>query len=241
MPTLSIIIPTKNEEKFLPGLLESIKKQTFTDYEIIVSDNGSKDRTKEIAKSFGCKVVKGGLPGAARNKGAKVATGTVLLFLDSDTELDANDFLEKALAEFEKRKLDIGVPLMRLKGSELDKLYFDFWNKLTNLFQFSLTPFGGGWCIFIKKELHKKIKGFDEKITLGEDSDYVQRAVQHKLFKVKFRVIKSVKIDVSTRRLEKEGHLKVAIQGLGTGLHWVLLGKDRKNKFKYEFDIYDKK
>lgn len=241
MPTLSIVIPTKNEEKFLPKLLESIKKQTFTDYEIIVSDNGSKDKTKEIAKNFGCKMIKGGLPGMARNNGAKVATGTILLFLDSDTELESDDFLEKALAEFEKRRLDIGVPLMRLKGSKLDKLYFDFWNKLTNLFQFSLTPFGGGWCIFVKKELHKNIKGFDEKITLGEDSDYVQRAVQYKLFKVKFRVIKNVKIDVSTRRLEKEGHLKVAIQGLGTGLHWVLLGKDRKNKFKYEFDIYDKK
>lgn len=237
---LSIIIPTKNEEKFLPKLLESIKKQTFTDYEIIVSDNGSKDKTKEIATNFGCKIVKGGLPGRARNRGAKVARGALLLFLDSDTELETADFLEKAAAEFEKRKLDIGVPLMRLKGSELDKLYFDFWNKLTKLFQFSLTPFGGGWCIFIKKDLHKKINGFDERITLGEDSDYVQRAVQYKLFKVKFRVIKSVKIDVSTRRLEKEGHLKVAIQGLGTGLHWVLLGKDRKNKFKYEFDIYDK-
>jgi len=241
MPTLSIVIPTKNEEKFLPILLQSIKKQTFKDYEIIVSDNGSKDRTREIAKDFGCKVVKGGLPGKARNKGAKVATGSMLLFLDSDTELKAADFLEKSVAEFETRKLDIGVPLMDLQGTELDKLYFDFWNKLTNLFQFSLTPFGGGWCIFIKKDLHKKIKGFDENITLGEDSDYVQRAVQYKLFKVKFRVIKSVKIDVSTRRLEKEGHLKVAIQGLGTGLHWVLLGKDRKNKFKYEFDIYDKK
>lgn len=238
---LSIVIPTKNEEKYLPKLLESIKIQTFSDYELIVADNLSKDGTKETAKKFGCKVVKGGLPGKARNLGAKIATGGIILFLDADTELKSRDFLEKAVNEFERRKLDIGVPLIRLRGSDLDKLYFDFWNKLTKLFQFSLTPFGGGWCIFIKKELHKKIKGFDEKITLGEDSDYVQRAVQYKLFKVKFRVIKSVKIDVSTRRLEKEGHLKVAIQGIGTGLHWALLGKDRKNKFKYEFDIYDKK
>lgn len=240
MAKLSIVIPTKNEEKYLPKLLESIKKQTFTDYEVIVSDNESKDRTIEIAKEYGCKIVKGGLPGKARNKGSEAASGSLLLFLDSDTELDVPDFLEKAIAEFEKRKLDIGVPLMHLEGGKLDKLYFDFWNKLTKLFQFSPTPFGGGWCIFIKKDLHDKIKGFDEKITLGEDSDYVQRAVQYRLFKVRFRVINSVKIHVSTRRLEKEGHLKVAIQGLGTGLHWVLLGKDRKNKFKYEFDIYDK-
>ena len=129
---------------------------------------------------------------------------------------------------------------MYIKGKKMDKLYFDFWNRLTEFFQYSLTPFAGGWCIFIKKDLHNKIKGFDERITLGEDSDYAQRAVKYRLFKIKFKVLKSVKIQVSPRRFEKEGHLKVAAQGIGTGLHWALFGKDKKNKFKYKFDIYKK-
>ena len=237
---LSIIIPTKNEEKCLPKLLASVKRQSFKDYEIIVADNNSKDKTREIARKYGCKIIKGGLPGKARNAGAKIAKGDILLFLDADTELKTKNFLKKAIREFEKRKLDAAAPLMFLKGKELDKLYADFWNRLTELFQYSLTPFAGGWCIFAKKNLHQKIKGFDEKITLGEDTDYVQRMVRSKLFKVKFRVLKGVKIQVSTRRLEKEGHLKVAVQGIGTGLHWALLGKDKKNKFKYRFDIYEK-
>ena len=236
--TLSIIIPTKNEEEYLPKLFESIKKQTFKDYEIIVADNKSTDRTRKIAKKYKCKIVKGGLPSKARNEGAKSATGKVLLFLDADTELKNKDFLDRAVKEFEKRKLDLAAPLMYLKGKKLDKLYFDFWNRLTELFQYSLTPFAGGWCIFIKKDLHDRRKGFDEKIILGEDSDYVQRAIKSKLFKVKFKVLKSVKIQVSPRRLQKEGHLKVAAQGIGTGFHWALLGKDRKNKFGYKFDIY---
>ena len=235
---LSIIIPTKNEEEYLPKLLGSIKKQTFKDYEVIVADNNSKDKTKKIAKKYKCKIVRGGLPGKARNRGAKAATGDILLFLDADTELKTKDFLSKAIKEFEKRKLDLAAPLMYLKGNKLDKLYFDFWNRLTELFQYSLTPFAGGWCIFIKKNLHDTIKGFDEKIILGEDSDYVQRAIKSKLFRVKFKVLKSVKIQVSPRRLQKEGHLKVAAQGIGTGFHWALLGKDKKNKFKYKFDIY---
>jgi len=218
--------------------LESIKKQTFKDYEIIVADNNSKDKTKKIAKKYKCKIVKGGLPGKARNLGAKSATGNILLFLDADTELRSKDFFDKAIKEFKKRKLDIAAPLMYLKGKKLDKLYFDFWNRLTELFQYSLTPFAGGWCVFIKKDLHHKIKGFDEKIILGEDSDYVQRALKSKLFRVKFKVLKSVKIQVSPRRLQKEGHLKVAAQGIGTGFHWALLGKDKKNRFKYKFDIY---
>ena len=236
--TLSIIIPTKNEEECLPILLESIKKQTFKDYEIIVADNKSTDKTKTIAKKYGCKIVGGGLPGKARNRGAKVSRGDILLFLDADTELRNKNFLDKAIKEFEKRKLDLAAPLMYLKGNKLDKLYFDFWNRLTELFQYSLTPFAGGWCIFIKKDIHNKINGFDEKIILGEDSDYAQRAVKSKLFRVKFKVLKSVKIQVSPRRLQKEGHLKVAAQGIGTGFHWALLGKDRKNKFGYKFDIY---
>ena len=235
---LSIIIPTKNEEDYLPALLKSIKKQTFKDYEIIVADNKSRDKTKKIANKYGCKIVKGGLPGKARNIGAKSAIGDVILFLDADTELKNKDFLDKAIKEFTKRKLDIAAPLMYLKGKKLDKLYFDFWNRLTELFQYSITPFAGGWCIFIKRDLHNKINGFDERIILGEDSDYVQRAVMFKLFRVKFKILKSVKIQVSTRRLQKEGHLKVAAQGIGTGFHWALLGKDKKNKFGYKFDIY---
>ena len=51
---LSIIIPTLNEEKYLPRLLESIKNQNFSDYEIIVSDGGSSDSTKQIALDNNC-------------------------------------------------------------------------------------------------------------------------------------------------------------------------------------------
>lgn len=84
---LSIVIPAKNEEIYLPKLLKSIKKQNFCDYEIIVADADSIDRTKEIAQKYRAKVVKGGMPGRGRNAGAKVAKGEVLLFLDADVLL----------------------------------------------------------------------------------------------------------------------------------------------------------
>jgi glycosyltransferase involved in cell wall biosynthesis len=111
---LSIIIPALNEEKRLPLLLESIKNQNFFDYEIILADAGSTDKTLEIAKKYGCKVIPGGLPAKGRNEGAKVAKSDLLFFCDADTILP-NNFLKESLTEFEKRKLDIAsfclVPL----------------------------------------------------------------------------------------------------------------------------------
>ena len=53
---ISIIIPTLNEEKYLPLLLSSIKKQNFNDYEIIIADAGSDDKTLEIVKNYNCKI-----------------------------------------------------------------------------------------------------------------------------------------------------------------------------------------
>ena len=99
---LSIIIPTLNEEYHLPLLLSSIKEQQKDppDYEIIIADAGSKDKTLEIAKSFGCKITKGGLPAKGRNEGAKIAQGDLLLFLDADTILPENS-LKRFLTEFE--------------------------------------------------------------------------------------------------------------------------------------------
>ena len=84
---LSIVIPTFNEEKFLPHLLKSLKEQTFKDFEIIVADNNSTDATRSVAINVGAKVVKGGLPARGRNNGAKVARGEWLLFLDADVIL----------------------------------------------------------------------------------------------------------------------------------------------------------
>ncbi len=233
---LSIVIPTKNEEKYLPRLLRSIRQQTFKDYEIIVADNRSQDATREIAAEFGCRIVEGGLPAKARNKGAAIAGGKVILFLDADTKLKGTNFLQSLLDEFDRRNLDIAVPLAYVKGSRLDKLFYRFWNLMVEIFQY-ISPFAGGWCILAKREMHNKIKGFDEKIILGEDSDYAQRAAKVG----KFGVIKSVEIEVFPRRLQKEGHLKVALQVVATGIYWLVKGKkDKKNRVGYKFDIYDK-
>ena len=99
---LSIIIPTLNEEKYLPLLLKEIKKQNSADYEIIVADAGSEDKTIEIAKNYGCKIIPGGLPARGRNEGAKIAQGDIFLFMDADNIFLPPEFLKNLLEEFKK-------------------------------------------------------------------------------------------------------------------------------------------
>jgi glycosyltransferase involved in cell wall biosynthesis len=88
-PLVSIIIPTYNSEKTLPLCLESIKRQTYRNIEVIVVDSYSKDRTIEIAKGYGAKTIltHGGLLWA-RYLGHLHARGEVELLLDSDQILE---------------------------------------------------------------------------------------------------------------------------------------------------------
>ncbi len=172
---LSIIIPTLNEEKYLPLLLESIKQQNFRDYEIIVADNNSCDRTIEIAKSYNGKIVKGGLPGEGRNAGAKIAKADPILFLDADVVLPQN-FLQNNLIEFEKRNLDVASCGVQILGKVRSIGYLGCF-----LYNLALLVFGkflkwGTAFFLIKKDLHKKIGGFDEEIQLLEDVAYIRKA-----------------------------------------------------------------
>ena len=98
---ISIIIPTYNEEKVLFDCIESLGFQTFTDFEIIVVDDGSNDKTLQILSNLrsGIKDLrfygqkhKGA--GAARNLGAGHANGEILVFVDADMTFDEN-FLQK--------------------------------------------------------------------------------------------------------------------------------------------------
>ena len=198
---LSIIIPTYNEEEYLPKLLYSIKEQNFKDYEIIVADAGSVDRTREIAESYDCKVIDGGLPAVGRNNGAKIAEGDILLFLDSDVVLSAG-YLGSAIEEFEEKDLGIAITqIIPLSDRSVDK----FLHKFANFFMKraeSIKPHGAGcYGILTTKNLHEQAQGFDECLNFGEDSDYIERIGNIKTFKV----LRKPRLLVSTRRLEKEG------------------------------------
>ena len=228
----SIIIPTYNEEEYLPVLLKSIKEQSFSSYEVIVADANSTDKTREIAESYGCTVVDGGLPAVGRNNGAKIAKGEILLFLDSDLKL-TDDYLRDVLYEFRNEHLGIAISQMEpLSEKTEDKVLHEMANKFMVSVE-NIKPHGAGcYGIIAKKSLHDKCGGFDESLNFGEDTDYIERLAK----KSRFKVLRHAKIGVSTRRLEEEG-LDTLIKQYGKSTINDFLGKrTNAEDLNYNFD-----
>ncbi len=227
---ISIIIPTFNEQYYLPRLLSSIQAQTVGPKEIIVADAFSVDNTKEIAKQFGCKVIDGGLPSKSRNNGAKLASQPLFLFLDADVILPPQ-FLKNTVDEMLIKELDITSCFITPRSNlKIDRFLHQFANQYMKLTQ-KFHPHMPGFCIFVKKSLHEKIQGFDESLILAEDHDYVKRAKKIG----KFGYLKSYKIPVSVRRLSEEGRVKIALKYIAIELHLIFLGKIKRNIFNYKF------
>jgi len=232
---ISIIIPTLNEEKYLPLLLESIKKQDFFDYEIILADAGSKDKTLEIAVKYNCRIIPGGLPAKGRNEGAKVAKGDVLFFIDADSILPEG-FFKNALGEFNDRNLDFAsFGLMPIGSTKINKLVFNmFYNWYIYALEKSLPHAAMG--ILAKRSLFLKLNGYDETIKLAEDHDLGRRAQKI----ATYGIIKSVKIYFSDRRFRKDGWIKTAVKYFLCELYMIFIGPVRSDIFEYKFGHYNK-
>lgn len=102
LPLISVIIPVYNRDRYLAEAIESILAQTYPAIELIVVDDGSSDRTAEVAQSYPVIYhyqINGGIS-AARNAGIGLATGEFLAFLDSD-DIWVTDKLSKQMAAFE--------------------------------------------------------------------------------------------------------------------------------------------
>jgi len=177
-PKVSVIIPTYCEEETIEGCLKSVVNQRF-DYggiESIVVDSHSPDDTRKVAKKTADKVIdlrERGV-GRARNAGAKIADGELLLFLDADTYLETNFISEMYRAFHDPKVVCVSGILKNLERLEpLDRLFavshYGFTNKLAQVtarFGFPLFP---SVCCGARKAVFEKVGGFREDIACAED------------------------------------------------------------------------
>ncbi len=233
---LSIIIPTLNEEAYIPTLLKDIEAQTVQPFEVIVVDCGSIDKTQSIVKSIpGVKLVKANKPVAnQRSYGGKMAHGELLLFLDADVKLHP-DFLASSLKEFRDNKLSIACPsYIPYPGSLSINLFYQFFNKL---FKFSDKhfPSGAGSGIFVLKKLFIATGGFDSLVKF-DDIKFIRSAGKKGTFG-----ILNTSIQVSDRRIRFYGLFPTIITYTILAIFFLFGAYRTANIVPYKFGIFQKK
>lgn len=115
MPKFSIIVPVYNVGKYIKKCLDSIEKQTFKDYEVIIVNDGSKDNSMDIVKDYNFKIINQKNKGlsAARNRGVKEANGEYIIFVDSD------DYIDRDLLKNVNNSLDNNPDVVRFQIREV--------------------------------------------------------------------------------------------------------------------------
>ncbi|MEP3836603.1 MAG: glycosyltransferase [Algibacter sp.] len=172
---ISIIIPCFNQSIWLAETLESVYKQTYVHWECLIVNDGSTDKTEEVAKNWAVKddrfiyITQPNLGvSVARNTGITLSKGSIVLCLDAD-DLISKDYIQLAIAAF------LQNPSLSLVYSEAEK----FGEKRGKwiLPEYSLQRMAESNIIFnaafFKKEDWKRVGGYDEKMKEGlEDWEF---------------------------------------------------------------------
>jgi glycosyltransferase involved in cell wall biosynthesis len=230
MPDFSIIIPSFNRANKLPKAINSVLNQTFSNWELIVVDDGSTDQTRNIVKlnldGQKVKYVYQAHSGVsdARNVGLNLASADYIIFLDSDDELSPNlleDLMEHKYNNFDiifwEVKKNLGDKIQIWKPRKLEKIY----NYIRGSF------LSGSLCY--RKEILLKAGGFDPLLSFGENYELGMRVAQ--LDNLKTTIIPDVYLTYHVNqefRPHSEPATKLA------SLEYLL----QKHKKNYEKDNY---
>lgn len=211
-PYFSLIIPTLNEEQFLPKLLSDLCKQKEKSFEVIIVDGRSSDKTCATALKFNqllsIKIYDATKRNVAsqRNCGARHANGAYLIFLDADSRVNSF-FIKNMIKEININKSLIFIPLFHTeKQTYQDEVIFNIANFFIEISQNIGKPISAGGSMIFQKEYFHFLGGFNEKLFFSEDYEIVQRA---RKYGVTAKVLKNAKITFSMRRFKKEGHFNV--------------------------------
>ncbi len=231
-PHISVIIPALNEGAYLEDTLESVARQNYGDFEIIVVDGFSNDNTMKIAGKYTKKIIrcrkKG--PAHAKNAGAAAAGGDILVFLDADTEIP-EDFLSDVANKFRDKSIAMLGAEIRMKENVLCMFMLKMFYTVSCLLSaVNKTP--ALICVACRKEDFSGLGGFNTSLPVGEDLDLSFR------FGKKGRVRICSYCITSSRRLRKFGFLNMFLWYTVSFAEFLLFNKI--NGRKYEFGNFNK-
>lgn len=203
MMAISIVVPVWNEELYLPSLLSTLRRNSHLVDEIVVADNYSQDKTRDIAERFGCRIVPGGNPATGRNSGAAATKSEIILFLDADAVI-GSDLLDHIAAAFSESDIvgyhPILVPATADSFIRTCYLVADLYFRIARSLG---VPQGLGSIIAARRSAFVSIGGFNESLSVGEDVDFFRRLGQVG----KIRYDKNMQSYVSPRRFYIENRV----------------------------------
>ncbi|MCX8174899.1 MAG: glycosyltransferase [Candidatus Micrarchaeota archaeon] len=213
-PEVSVIIPALNEEKYIGAALASLERQRFEGkYEIIVGDGNSTDRTREIAKSYGARVVveNYGTPAGGRHAAAMVARGKYLLFTGADVEVSP-DWMRLMVDALKKRGVSGALgSVAPLEGTLLEEFLVWWLRPLAVIMNGIGLVYAYGESMACTAETYRKTGGFNPKLVTGEDTDFAMRLAKAG----KFVFVWNATVKVSMRRPRSWGYVRYALFHIG--------------------------
>jgi len=216
MPEISVVVPNLNEAKYLPFFLESLKRQTLKDWELIVVDGGSTDGSLEILREYGkAKVIVDRTRniGYVRNVGAEYATADILFHTSSDVILPET-LLEEIVETFKRNRCCVALTGRTLpQGTSpiafLGYIGFDILRWIFTQAKLKFRP-AGNFCA-VRKQVFRVVGGFPE-VKINEDGlfgykidDYCRKHCCFTVFRFDLTIRHHVK------RFEKKGGLKALL------------------------------
>lgn len=232
--TFSVIIPTYMEERFIGKTLKYLEraKNGFS-VETIVVDSDSPDRTREVASSFGVNVINMKERGIskARNRGALEARGDILIFIDADALVPHRLF--RKLSELFKDSAIVGaacnvMPDLSSEPTIFEYAFYRLWAEI-KYFANKVKPCTSGENgIIVRKGLFRKLGGFDERLPVIEDYDFVVRAGQHG----RLVLMKDMVLRESIRRFREMGCLSFTKTYLTNWIYYSIMRKSMIDEWK---------
>ena len=232
---ISFIIPALNEENRIGSLIDDINLlSTDFNYEIIVADGNSIDKTAEIADKMGAIVIKESKDAPrtianGRNTGASIATGEIYIFCDADTVIrDPAAFLSEVFSVFRDEKIIGGAPSLSIFPEETilkDKIFHYLFNRIVRFSFSTKMPICGGQCQIVRERSFRKVNGYNINIVHGEDSDFFRRL--RRIGKLHF--FTKLLVYESPRRYRQYGYILLLMQGVYSLLYQKIF---KKNVFK---------
>lgn len=207
MSSVTVVIPTLNEQDNIGVLLDALRRQERPADEIIVVDAGSKDNTVGEVSCFPeIRLLNGSPPvGSQRQLGLEQASGDIVVFLDADTTPEPG-FIRRALAEMESRHLDAACPWYSpFPSNLLISAVYAFFNVIFIAVQ-RIAPSGAGSCIIAKRDFALEIGGIRNDLVY-EDIEFIRRSGR----RGRFGMLRQ-RLRVSDRRFREFGTLRMFLK-----------------------------